>query len=333
MRLLVAGGAGFIGSHFVRYVLETYPDCSVTNLDKLTYASAPENLADLKDEKRYRFVRGDIRSADNVRELAKDADAIVNFAAETHVDRSILNPLDFIETDVVGTCVLLEAARAAKLQRFVQVSTDEVYGSCEAGSFSEMTALSPSSPYSASKAAGDLLARSYQKTYGVPVLITRSSNNFGPFQFPEKLIPLFITNAIEERPLPIYGDGGNVRDWIYVWDHCRAIDLVLRKGTPGEIYNIGAGHEKTNLEVTTLILTELGKGKELIRFVKDRPGHDRRYSVESAKISALGFRPEFSFSDGMRLTIDWYGRNRDWWQGRKSREYWKVYREIYGDMR
>jgi dTDP-glucose 4,6-dehydratase len=333
MRLLVAGGVGFIGSHFVRYVLEKYPDCSVTNLDKLTYASAPENLAHLKDEKRYRFIRGDIRSADSVRELAKDADVIVNFAAETHVDRSILNPLNFIETDMVGTYVLLEAARTAKLQRFVQVSTDEVYGSCDAGSFSEIAPLSPSSPYSASKAAGDLLAGSYHKTYGVPVLITRSSNNFGPFQFPEKLIPLFITNAMEDRPLPIYGDGSNVRDWIYVSDHCRAIDLVLRKGTLGEIYNIGAGNEKSNLEVTTLILAELRKAKELIRFVKDRPGHDRRYSVELKKVSALGFNPEYSFSDGMRLTIDWYVRNRDWWQKRKTDDYWKVYQNIYGEVR
>jgi len=330
MRLLVTGGAGFIGSHFIRYMLDKYPDYSIINLDKLTYASCVENLSG-PDDGRYRFVRGDVRDREAVSALAKEVDVMVNFAAETHVDRSILEPGDFIQTDIYGTYVLLDAAIRSRHQRYLQISTDEVYGSFLHRAFKEDDPLFPSSPYSASKAAADLLALSYHKTFGLSVLITRSSNNFGPFQFPEKLIPLFITNAIEDRPLPLYGDGGNIRNWLYVLDNCEAIDLVLHKGSPGEIYNVGGETEVTNLEITTTILRELGKPKELIRFVKDRLGHDRRYSLDCAKIRRLGFKPAHRFSNAMRATVDWYVHNREWWQRRKSADYWTYYERVYGD--
>lgn len=328
-RILVTGGAGFIGSNFIHYLLAKYPDCQVVNLDKLTYAGNLENLADVADDPRYHFIRGDICNADVVREAMAGVEAVVNFAAETHVDRSLLAPAAFIETDVLGTHTLLEAARTINVPRFLQVSTDEVYGSAEAVSFSENSPLLPTSPYSASKAAADLLALSYFSSFGLPVLITRSSNNYGPSQYPEKLIPLFITNALDDQPLPLYGDGLNVRDWLYVEDNCEAIDLVLRRGKEGEIYNLASGSEKTNLSVTGAILRMTEKPKELIRFVADRPGHDRRYSLNWAKIASLGWHPRHSSEQGLSKTVEWYRNNQPWWRKIKSGEYWEYYRKQY----
>jgi len=328
--ILVAGGAGFIGSNFIRYMLDRYPELNVINLDKLTYAGNLENLRDVEDDPRYEFHRGDICDPEAVRPLVRRSDYVVNFAAETHVDRSIMEPGSFIRTDVYGTFVLLEAAKEFSVKRFVQISTDEVYGSVERGSSKETDPLSPRSPYSASKAAGDMLTLAYHTTYGVPTIVTRGSNNFGPYQYPEKLIPLFITNAIEDKPLPLYGDGLNVRDWIYVIDHCEAIDLVIREGVPGEIYNIGGGNERTNIEVTELILRILGKPRDLIRHVPDRPGHDRRYSLDCSKIRSLGWSPRYSFEEALEMTVSWYRDNVDWWRKIKSGEYLEYYRRQYG---
>lgn len=329
--LLITGGAGFIGSNFVRYMLNKYPDYQVVVYDKLTYAGNLDNLRDVEDDPRYTFIRGDICDAEKVNEVLREhkIDAIVNFAALTHVDRSILEPGSFVLTDVYGTYVLLEAARKHHLERCVMVSTDEVYGSIERGSFSEADALDPSSPYSASKAGGDLLARAYYKTFGVPVIITRGSNTFGEFQYPEKIIPLFITNAIDNLPLPLYGDGRNVRDWIYVLDHCEAIDVVLHQGSPGEIYNIGAGNELPNIELTKLILKFLGKPESLIQYVRDRPGHDRRYSLDCDKIKALGWCCRHTFEQALEKTVQWYVDNEWWWRKIKSGEYWEYYRRQY----
>ncbi len=328
-RYLVTGGAGFIGSNFIHYLLKKYDDIAVTNLDKLTYAGNLDNLKDVENDPRYRFVKGDICNADLVEPLVKEADIVVNFAAESHVDRSIGKPDDFIQTDIFGTFVLLEAARQFGLERFVQISTDEVYGSTLGESFKETDPLMPSSPYSASKAGADRLAFSYFVTYQLPVVITRCSNNFGPYQFPEKLIPLFVTNAIEKKKLPIYGDGQNIRDWIYVDDHCSAIDLVTQKGENGEVYNIGAGNEKTNLEITKYILNKLGKSTDLMVFVQDRLGHDRRYSLNWEKIKALGWQPARTFEEAMDQTIDWYLANRWWWEKLKSGEYLEFYKKHY----
>ncbi len=333
MRILVTGGAGFIGSNFIRYMLGEHPDCRIVNLDLLTYAGNLENLADLEGNERYRFVRGDIGDASLLEELFSEGlDAVVNFAAESHVDRSIEDPGHFLHTNVLGTQALLEAARRHGVSRFLQVSTDEVYGSCEEGTaFTEQSPLAPNSPYSASKAAADLLCRAYGKTYGLPVLLTRCSNNYGPYQFPEKLIPLFITNALADEPLPVYGDGLYVRDWIFVLDHCHALDLVLREGRPGEIYNIGADEPRTNLEITRLILERLGKDPALIRHVKDRPGHDRRYAIDSSKLHReLGWRPRTPFEEGMARTIEWYMSHRSWWEKIKSGEYRHYYERMYG---
>jgi len=329
--ILVTGGAGFIGSNFVRYMLRKYPDYKVVVYDKLTYAGNLDNLRDVENDPRYAFVHGDICDAEEVERVMREhhIDAMVNFAALTHVDRSIMEPGSFILTDVYGTYVLLEAARKHDIERCVMVSTDEVYGSIERGSFTEDDPLDPSSPYSASKAGGDLIARAYYKTFGVPVVITRGSNTFGPFQYPEKIIPLFITNAIDDVPLPLYGDGLNVRDWIYVLDHCEAIDVVLHKGALGEIYNIGAGNELTNIELTRLILKLLGKPESLIRHVKDRPGHDRRYSLDCAKLKALGWRPRHRFEEALAETVRWYVENEWWWRKIKSGEYWEYYRRQY----
>ncbi|MBU4490550.1 MAG: dTDP-glucose 4,6-dehydratase, partial [Actinobacteria bacterium] len=289
MRILVTGGCGFIGSNFIRYMFQTYPGVEITNLDKLTYAGNPENLRDIEGEYGYTFVRGDIRDKELVgRVLGEGFDGVLNFAAESHVDRSISGPMEFIQTDVFGTFTLLEECRGRGISRYVQISTDEVYGSIEDGSFTEDSPIVPNSPYAASKAGGDLLVRAYHQTYGMPVIITRSSNNFGPYQYPEKLIPLFITNALEDIALPLYGDGLNVRDWLFVSDNCQAIDLVLRKGEIGEVYNIGGGQERTNIEITRAILSILGKPESLIEYVDDRPGHDRRYSLEFDKTRALG---------------------------------------------
>jgi dTDP-glucose 4,6-dehydratase len=311
MKVLVTGGARFIGSNFVHYMLEQHPEDQLVVLDKLTYAG---NLANLKDVmKKIRFIRGDICDRKLVEKVAGKVNAIVNFAAETHVDRSIAEPGPFLDTNIIGTQVLLEAARKFNHEKFVQISTDEVYGSIIRGSFKETDPLKPSSPYSASKAAADLLAYSYFITYGVPSVIVRSTNNFGPHQHPEKLIPKLILNAIAGRPLPIYGDGRNVRDWLYVLDNCEAINIVLRKGKVGEVYNVGAGNEKTNLEVASLILEKLDKPKSLIEFVKDRPGHDFRYSLNFRKIMKLGWRPRTSFEEGLDRTVTWYRENEWWW--------------------
>lgn len=315
MRILVTGGSGFIGSNFIRYMFTTYPDIEIVNLDKITYAGNPENLCDVEELDGYTFVHGDICDEVLVEKLVSEGiDAVLNFAAESHVDRSITGPRDFIQTDVFGTFTLLEASRRHGVARYLQVSTDEVYGSIEDGSFTESSPLEPNSPYAASKAAGDLLARAYHVTYGLPVLITRSSNNFGPYQYPEKLIPLFITNALDDIALPLYGDGMNVRDWLFVTDNCAAIDLVLREGEPGEVYNIAGGQEKANIEITLSVLRILGKPESLIEYVADRPGHDRRYSISSAKLAALGLEPREDFEAVLAETVRWYVDNRPWWE-------------------
>lgn len=318
-KILVTGGCGFIGSNFIRYMFNTRPDINIVNLDKLTYAGNPENLRDIEGRFDYTFIHGDICDEKLVDGLISEGfDAVLNFAAESHVDRSITGPKEFIHTDVFGTFSLLEACRKHGVGMFIQISTDEVYGSIESGSFTEDSPLRPNSPYSASKAAADLIARSYFVTYGLPVVITRSSNNFGPYQYPEKLIPLFITNALEDKKLPLYGDGLNVRDWIYVLDNARAIALVLEKGKPGEIYNVGGEQERTNIDVSRLILRFLSKPESLIEYVKDRPGHDRRYSLDNSKIRALGFEPRTDFESMLAETVQWYVENRWWWEPLKS---------------
>lgn len=330
-KYLVTGGYGFIGSNFIRYILRKYPQVSITNLDLVTYAGNPANLADFKGAKRYKFVRGDIADKNLVDRLMKRGfDVVVNFAAESHVDRSIYSPGDFIRTNIMGTQLLLDAAMKYKVPRFIQVSTDEVYGSINRGAFSEKSNLDPSSPYSASKAAADLLVKSYGKTHGYQSIITRSTNNYGPYQFPEKLIPLFITNALENKSLPLYGDGLNVRDWIYVEDHCRALATVIQKGKPGEIYNVGGLDERTNREITRFILQELGKSNKLIKYVKDRPGHDRRYALNISKIKReLGWKPRYRFEEGIKMTIDWYLENKAWWKKIKTGEYLRFYKKHY----
>lgn len=332
MKILVTGGAGFIGSNFIRYILSRHPEYRIINLDKLTYAGNLDNLSDVEQKPNHEFVKGDICDAELVDNLLKEkVDAVINFAAETHVDRSLYDPEIFVKTNVLGTQVLLEASLRHTIHRFIQISTDEVYGSLgEKGSFTEESPLMPNSPYSASKAGADLLVRSYFKTFNLPALITRCCNNYGPFQFPEKLIPLFITNALDYKELPIYGDGLYVRDWIYVEDHCKAIDVVLRRGQVGEIYNISSNVEKTNLNITHTILENLRKPESLIKYVKDRPAHDRRYALNAEKIrKGLGWEPEVSFEQGMKLTIDWYVNNKEWWQRVKSGEYLKYYDRHY----
>lgn len=333
--LLVTGCAGFIGSNFVRYMMEKYPGYRIKNLDALTYAGNRENLIDLEDNPNYEFHHGNILDKALVDNLMSDADIVINFAAETHVDRSIQEAGSFIQTDVVGTFTLLEAARKYKVERFIQISTDEVYGSIEQGSFTEESNLLPNSPYSASKSGADLLVRSYFKTFGVPAIITRSSNNFGPYQYPEKVIPLFITNAMDDQPLPLYGDGKNVRDWIYVPDNCAAIDCVVQKGKPGEIYNIGAGNEVRNIEITEMILKKLGKPKSLIKPVPDRPGHDRRYSLECSKVHQLGWKPIYDFEDALDRTIEWYKNNVSWWRNIKEKQasFQKYYQQQYSTLK
>jgi dTDP-glucose 4,6-dehydratase len=331
--LLVTGGAGFIGSNFVRYLLETHPSYLVVNLDKLTYAGNLENLEDVAGNSRYRFVKGDICDQGLVESIVKQhkVDAVINFAAESHVDRSILGTSPFIETNFVGTHVLLEVTRSLGINRFLQISTDEVYGSAPPSTkFTEASLLNPSSPYAASKASADLLALSYFRTFETPVVITRCSNNYGPYQFPEKLIPLMISNAISDLPLPVYGDGLQIRDWIHVRDHCAALDLALHSGRVGEVYNISAEDERKNLSVVRLILKCLGKPESLIAFVKDRPGHDRRYALSAAKImDELGWSPQTSFEDGLNLTVKWYLERRSWWEDVRSGEYREYYRKMY----
>lgn len=317
LTILVTGGAGFIGSNFIHYILRRHPGYRVINLDKLTYAGNLDNLAGVANHPNYRFVHGDICDDALVEALLFErVDAVVNFAAETHVDRSITGPEAFVRTNVLGAQVLLERARACSVSRFVQISTDEVYGTLgPTGQFTEDTPLAPNSPYSASKAAADLMVRAYHRTYGLPVIITRCSNNYGPYQYPEKLIPFFITRALRDEPLPLYGDGLNVRDWLYVEDHCAAVDAVLHRGVPGEVYNIGGVREMTNLQITRLILRELGKPESLIHYVTDRPGHDRRYAIDCSKIHRdLGWISAHDFGRGLSLTVRWYLEHRPWWE-------------------
>ncbi|HZM60303.1 MAG TPA: dTDP-glucose 4,6-dehydratase [Vicinamibacterales bacterium] len=319
--VLVTGGAGFIGSNFVRYALTTHPDWRVTTLDKLTYAGRRENLHDVIDHPRHQFVHADIVNVAVSGPLVERSEIVVHFAAETHVDRSILAAGDFIRTDVEGTWVLLEAARRAPaLRRFVQISTDEVYGSVPAGASRETDELKPRNPYAASKAGADRLAYSYWATYQVPVIVTRASNNYGPYQFPEKVIPLFATNAIDDIPVPLYGDGRNVRDWLHVDDHCRAIDLLIDQGITGDVYNIGGGNEVMNVDLTHRILEALGKPTSLIKPVADRPGHDRRYCLDTSKLRALGWAPQVPFEDGLRRTVEWYRREQWWWRPIKEQD-------------
>ena len=319
--VLVTGGAGFIGSNFVRYALASHPDWHVTTLDKLTYAGRRENLHDVMTHDRHTFVHGDIVDAAVSGPLVERSNIVVHFAAETHVDRSIMAAGEFIRTDVEGTFVLLEAARrAAGLTRFVQISTDEVYGSVATGASRETDELRPRNPYSASKAGADRLAYSYWATYDLAVIVTRASNNYGPYQFPEKVIPLFVTNAIDDIPVPLYGDGRNIRDWLHVLDHCRAIDLLIDKASNGEVYNIGGGNGVMNVDVTHRILDTLGKPRSLIKQVPDRLGHDRRYCLDTAKLRALGWSPQVSFDDGLRETVDWYRANEWWWRPIKEQD-------------
>lgn len=331
--VLVTGGAGFIGSNFVRYAIETHDDWRITTLDKLTYAGRQENLASVMEHPRHRFIKGDVADPSVSAPLVKEADLVVHFAAETHVDRSIANAGQFITTDVYGTFVLLEAARgSSRLRRFVQISTDEVYGSVPEGASRETDELKPRNPYSASKAGADRLAYSYWATYQVPVVITRASNNYGPNQFPEKVVPLFITNALDHRALPLYGDGLNERDWLHVRDHCRAIDLLIERGVGGEVYNVGGGNHVKNVDLTHAILRLTGKPDLLITPVADRPGHDRRYALDTAKLRALGWQPEIPFDTGLAETVDWYRQNESWWRPIKDRdpEFQRFYRQQYG---
>jgi dTDP-glucose 4,6-dehydratase len=329
VKILVTGGAGFIGSNFVRHVLTAHPDDGVVNFDKLTYAGNLENLRDVEKDPRYRFVRGDIGDRAQVLEAMEGVDAVVHFAAETHVDRSNAGAAEFLSTNVTGTFTLLEAARELKVARFVAIGTDEVYGSIAKGAARELDPLNPSNPYSASKAAADLLARAYWTTHRLPVIVTRSSNNFGPYQYPEKVIPLFITNAIEDKPLPLYGDGKNVRDWLYVLDNCAAIDLVLRKGREGEIYNIGGSHEVENIVLTRQVLHLVGKPETLITPVADRPGHDRRYALDSGKAHGLGWKPTHTFPKALEATVNWYKDHEAWWKPIKSGAFRTYYEKQY----
>ena len=318
--ILVTGGSGFIGSNYIRYMIDKYPHYTIVNYDKLTYAGNPENLAGLTGHPNYDFIKGDIGNLDTMVAALKQwqVTEVVNFAAESHVDRSIESASEFMATNVVGTQMLLEATRCHSVSKFVHVSTDEVYGSIDKGSFTERDGLWPSSPYSASKASSDLVCHAYGKTHGLPIVTTRSSNNFGPYQYPEKLIPLLITNAMDDRVLPIYGDGLNVRDWIYVEDNCAGIDTVLHRGDVGQIYNIGAGNEVPNIEVAQAVLTELGKDESLLDYVADRPGHDRRYSIDCSKIKKLGWEPVRTFEDGLKATVAWYKENESWWRKLKG---------------
>lgn len=313
-RVLVTGGAGFIGSNFVRYILGKRQDCEIIVLDALTYAGHMENLDDVKDDPRFSFVKGDIRNAEDVAGPVEQADIVINFAAESHVDRSIYDPEAFITTDVMGVYTLMEAARKYGVEKLIQISTDEVYGDVEEGFSKETDPVSPNSPYSATKTGGELLARAYWRTYEVPVVITRGSNTYGPYQQPEKLVPLFVSNAIDDKPLPVYGDGMQIRDWLHVLDHCSGVETVMDKGEPGEIYNIGGNNQRPNIDIINTILEVTGKGESLIKHVEDRPGHDRRYALDSTKLLNMGWPRVHDFESGMRETIRWYMNNEDWWR-------------------
>lgn len=335
LNILVTGGAGFIGSNFVRHILETYPNYNVVNYDLLTYAGNLENLKDIENHSEYTFVKGDINNRELVDYLIKShsINVVVNFAAESHVDRSITEPDIFVKSNVLGTQALLDVAKENSITKFVQVSTDEVYGSLgETGYFTEETPLAPNSPYSASKAGGDMLVRSYYETFGMNTNITRCSNNYGPYHFPEKLIPLMVTNALEGKKLPVYGDGKNIRDWLHVKDHCTAIDLVIHEGKPGEVYNVGGHNERTNNEIVHLIVEKLGAPKELIKYVEDRLGHDRRYAIDPTKLTTeLGWKPKYTFETGIVETIQWYLDNQDWWKNIKEGTYQTYYDKQYGE--
>lgn len=335
MKLLVTGGAGFIGSNFVRYMVNKYPEYKIVNLDLLTYAGNLENLKDIENAPNYKFVRGDIADHEFINGLFKEEkfDYVLNFAAESHVDRSITDPGIFVQTNIQGTLALLDAAKTFGVTKYLQVSTDEVYGTLgETGLFTEETPLAANSPYSASKAGADMLVRAYHETFGLPVNITRCSNNYGPFHFPEKLIPLMIINALHDKELPIYGDGLNVRDWLHVEDHCQAIDLVLHKGRNGEVYNVGGNNERTNIEIVKTVLKQLNKPESLMKFVTDRPGHDRRYAIDATKLrTELGWSPKYNFDTGIEQTINWYLNNREWWENIISGEYQEYVKSQYGD--
>ncbi len=330
-KLLITGGAGFIGSNFIRYMLNKYPDYEIINLDALTYCGNLENLIDIESNPNYTFIKGNIGDRNLLEKITNNIDYIINFAAESHVDRSIENPEIFIKSNILGTQVLLDTARKNGIKKYLQISTDEVYGSLgETGYFTETTPLSANSPYSASKAGADLMVRAYHNTFKLPINITRCSNNYGPYQFPEKLIPLMISNAIENKKLPVYGDGKNIRDWLHVYDHCTAIDLVLHEGKIGEVYNIGGNNEKQNIEIVKLILENLNKSEKLIEYVKDRPGHDQRYAIDSSKIQKeLGWKPKYNFEAGISETIQWYLDNLEWVKKVKSGEYQEYYEKNY----
>jgi dTDP-glucose 4,6-dehydratase len=335
MKLLVTGGAGFIGSNFVRYMVNKYPEYTIVNLDLLTYAGNLENLKDIENKPNYKFVRGDIADRDFIQGLFQEEkfDYVINFAAESHVDRSITDPGIFVQTNIQGTLALLDAAKSFEVKKYLQVSTDEVYGTLgETGYFTEETPLAANSPYSASKAGADLLVRAYHETFGLPTNITRCSNNYGPFHFPEKLIPLMIINALNDKELPVYGDGLNVRDWLHVEDHCQAIDLVLHKGRVGEVYNVGGNNERTNIDIVKTILKQLGKPESLIKFVQDRPGHDRRYAIDATKLrTELGWSPKYNFDTGIEQTINWYLNNKEWWENIISGDYQDYFKSQYGE--
>jgi len=331
MRILITGGAGFMGSNFIKYILKKHPDWQVVNLDKLTYAGNLDNLREIENNENYTFVKGDIARAEDVaKAIGEGVDKIINYAAETHVDRSILEPDAFVKTDILGTYTLLEAVRKYNVAQYIQISTDEVFGSIKQGSFDEQSPFRPNSPYAASKAGADHLCRAYFKTYNLPIIVTHSCNFYGPNQYPEKIIPLFITNLLESKKVPVYGQGQQVREWIFTEDHCRAVEFIMEKGEPGEIYNIGTGHEKQNIETTQFVLQELGFGESMIEFVKDRPGHDWRYAINSQKLRGLGWQPQVGWEDGLRRTIKWYRENGDWWQKIKSGEYLEYYKKQYG---
>lgn len=331
MKLLITGGCGFMGSNFIRHIIRTYPDYEIYNLDALTYAGNPENLRDLENNNRYSFFHGRIEDGAIVEKIFSECkpDAVINYAAETHVDRSIMDPTAFLRTEIFGTYTLLEAARRHGTARYIQVSTDEVYGSIEKGAFTEESCFEPNSPYSAAKAGADHLCRAYWKTYATPVIVTHSCNYFGPYHYPEKVIPLFITNLLEGKKIPLYGDGKNVREWIYTEDHCRAIDCILHTGIIGQAYNIGTGYEVANIDLAKKILTLLGKGEDMIEPVLDRPGHDRRYALDSSKLRSLGWEPRVSFDEGLSSTIEWFRTHEDWWKPLKLGSYEEYYRAQY----
>ena len=330
MKLLITGGAGFMGSNFVKYILRNHPNWQVVNLDKLTYAGNLDNLKEIEKSSNYKFLKGDIASPPDVEKaIGRGVDCIINYAAETHVDRSIIEPSAFIKTDILGTYTLLEAAKKHNVAQYIQISTDEVFGSISKGAFSENSPFKPSSPYAASKAGADHLCRAYFKTYNLPVIVTHSCNVFGPNQYPEKIIPLFITNLLENKKVPIYGSGKQVREWIFTEDHCRAIEMIMKKGQAGEVYNIGTGSSKQNIETARFILQELGFDKKMIEYAKDRSGHDFRYAINYKKLKSLGWKPRVNWEEGLRRTIKWYQENKGWWKKIKSGEYLKYYKKQY----